>query len=52
MSKKPYKFTVMGDKTCSACRKPLKKNVTERKPSAHLCYEHWQKKEGIRRKRK
>ena len=49
MSKKPYKHTEMSDKVCSACRKPLKLNVTERKPTAHLCYKDWKRKETIRR---
>jgi hypothetical protein len=49
---KKHKHTEMSDRVCSACQKPLKLNVVERKPNAHLCYKDWQSKEKMRRNRK
>ena len=46
--KKPYSFTDMSETRCGNpnCRKPLKRNVVERKPEGKLviCWECWVKK--------
>ena len=48
MARKPYDFRELSDIRCSNpdCRKPLKKNVVERKPegSLILCWACWVKK--------
>jgi len=48
MAKKPYDFRKMSEVRCGNpdCRKPLKKNVVERKPEGALifCWACWVKK--------
>jgi predicted nucleic acid-binding Zn ribbon protein len=37
--KKPYRYNELDPKrTCSVCKKPMKKNLLEKKPNAEKCF--------------
>lgn len=42
MQRKKVDFSVLSEKRCIVCGKPLKKNVTDRNPDADMCYKHYQ----------